>query len=106
MDPELLDRFARLLTSDTDACAALFASDAVYSAHLGGCELRLVGRAEIRQFLSHVPRQIAFRAEAPQARGEDWVGEITVQAHDLAPRPQRVRFAVRDGRFQRFEQLA
>jgi hypothetical protein len=105
MTPQLLERFAALLTTDTDACAGLFTPDAVYLASLGACRLRLVGRAEIRRFLKHVPRQVRFTALPPRREGLDWVGELVVGAQDLAPRTQSVRFQIHDGRFQSFEQL-
>ena len=110
MPRDLLERFARLLTTDTDACAGLFALDAVYRARLGSCEVILVGREQIRRFLAHVPRQIAVQALEPQpeqgASTAIWRGDLVLSATDLAPRRQPVRFAVQAGRFRSFEQLA
>ncbi len=105
MQRDLLQRFARFLTSDTAACASLFAPDAVYRARFGEVEIELCGRDEIRRFLEHVPRQIVFGVGATEQDGREWKGELLVRASDLQTRTQPVRFSVRDGRFQRFEQV-
>jgi hypothetical protein len=103
MSHSLLDTYARLLTTDTHACAELFASDAEFTTHVGPMRLTFRGRDEIRRFLNHVPRQISFRAahSAPEAGG--FSGALRLTAADLQPRQQHVRYAVEGGRFTRFE---
>lgn len=112
MTRQLLDDYTRLLTLDTRACAALFARDAEFSSRMGSQELQFLGRHEIEGFLSHVPRQISFRAVSCESAtpGErngsrdvsTFSGEILVRPDGLPERVQSVRFEVVGGRFQRF----
>ncbi len=112
MARKLLDDYARLLTLDTRACAALFARDAEFSSRMGSQELQFLGRHEIEGFLSHVPRQISFRATSCESAtsgdrdgprdGSTFNGEILVRPDGLPERVQSVRFEVVGGRFQRF----
>lgn len=102
MSRQLLETYTRLLTVDTRACAALFARDAEFSSRMGEHELSFTGRHEIEGFLTHVPRQIAFRTTSCERDGEGYSGEILVQPDGLPARLHSVRFDVVDGRFQRF----
>lgn len=99
---KLLDDFTRLLTQDTNACAQLFARDAEFKTHLGSQELCFQGRHEIRSFLHHVPRQIAFRASFSHPEGDGFTAEILVLPDGLPPRTRGLRYAVEEGRFKRF----
>jgi hypothetical protein len=103
MSHAILDAYARLLTTDTQACADLFAPDAEFSTQVGSQRLTFKGREEIGRFLRHVPRQISFRAvhSIPDAGG--FSGALRVSAADLHPCHQHVRYAVEGGRFTRFE---
>lgn len=103
MSHALLDAYARLLTTDTHACAELFAPDAEFTTHVGSQRLTFKGREEIRRFLRHVPRQISFRAAHSTPEMGGFCGALRVSAADLLPRHQHVRYAVEDGRFTRFE---
>jgi hypothetical protein len=103
MSRQLLDEYARLLTTDTRACANLFAPDAEYFARLGSHDLHFRGREDIRAFLQHVPRQITFRSLGTTANGGNFHGELRLSAADLVPRSQNVRYTVDRGRFLRFE---
>lgn len=105
MSHTLLDAYARLITTDTDACADLFSTDAEYLTRLGSQQLTFTGREDIRGFLQHVPRQISFRAAHCVAEGAGFAGALRLSAADLTPRQQRVRFSVEAGRFKRFEIL-
>jgi hypothetical protein len=105
MSQYLLDEYARLLTTDTRACAGLFSSDAQYLARLGSHDLCFRGRADIGNFLQHVPRQIAFRAARCEPDGAGYRGELRLSSADLSPRHQHVRFHFEGGRFTRFEVL-
>ena len=105
MSQDLLDEYARLLTTDTRACADLFSNDAQYLARLGNQDLCFEGRADIGRFLQHVPRQISFRAASCEPHGAGYQGELSVKCADLGSRQQRVRFQVQSGRFIRFEVL-
>jgi hypothetical protein len=105
MSHALLDEYARLLTTDTRACAGLFASDAQYHTRLGSHSLCFRGRADIVSFLKHVPRQISFRAAGCEVDGAGYRGELRLSSADLSPRHQKVRFFVEEGRFTRFEVL-
>lgn len=105
MSHALLDEYARLLTTDTAACANLFALDAEFSTRVGSQRLHFKGREEIRRFLRHVPRQIAFRAAQCVAEAGGFSGSLSLSAADLRVRHQRVRYAVEAGRFTRFEVL-
>lgn len=102
MSRELLDDFARLLTIDTRACAALFARDAEFRTRMGSQELRFLGRHDILCFLYHVPRQIIFRALASRPEGGGYAAELLVLPDGLPPRTQLVRYEVDGGRFTRF----
>lgn len=102
----MLESFARLLTSDTRACAMLFARDAELTTWVGNEPVICQGRHEIERFLRHVPRQIAFRAEGCARFEDGFRGEIVVSASDLQAWRRVVRFDVEDGRFTRFELLA
>ena len=106
MARHLLDTYARLLTVDTRACADLFAPDAEYLTRLGSHDLVLRGREEIESFLSHVPRQISFRAGACRREGDRYRGEVHVRYPDLEERRHSVVYRVAGGRFQSFENLA
>jgi hypothetical protein len=105
MSENLLGEYARLLTSNTDACGDLFAIDAEYRTRLGSHELLFRGRDDIRGFLRHVPRQIAFRAHKCERAGSGYQGELNLSAADLTPRKQRVMYTVENGRIKRFEIL-
>ncbi len=102
---DLLDEYARLLTTDTRACAELFTNDAQYRARLGSHDLYFEGRADIGEFLQHVPRQIAFRAAHCEQEGNGYRGALQLSSADLGAGTQQVRFRVSDGRFTRFEVL-
>ncbi|MBL8858544.1 MAG: hypothetical protein JNL28_08580 [Planctomycetes bacterium] len=106
MSHTLLDAYARLITTDTEACADLFSNDAEYLTRLGSHQLSFKGRADIRGFLQHVPRQIAFRAAHCVPEGNGYAGALRLSASDLEPRQQHVRFSVEAGRFKRFEILS
>lgn len=105
MSRSLLDTYARLLTTDTRACANLFAHDAEYLTRLGSHDLHFKGRNEIRRFLQHVPRQIVFRATSCAPEGANFMGAVRMSAADLRTRHQHVRYSVEGGRFRRFEIL-
>ncbi|MDZ4772924.1 MAG: ketosteroid isomerase family protein [Planctomycetota bacterium] len=105
MSHTLLDEYARLLTTDTRACANLFASDAEFSTHVGSHRLTFKGREDIGRFLRHVPCQIAFRAAHCVADAGGFSGSLRLSAADLRPRQQRVRYFVEGGRITRFEVL-
>lgn len=100
---ELLDSYARLLTTDTRACAELFDRDAEYIHRLGSYDLCLRGRDEIASFIRHVPRQISFRAGRCHPEGDGFRGEVTVLANGFAPFAQSILYRVQSGRFTRFE---
>jgi hypothetical protein len=102
---DLLDEYARLLTTDTRACADLFTNDAQYRTKLGSHDLCFEGRADIGGFLRHVPRQISFRAAHCEQDGNGYRGALQLSSADLGARKQHVRFRVSDGRFTRFEVL-
>lgn len=111
---ELLEDYARLLTIDTRACAELFARDAEFRTQLGSHELTFTGRHEIQRFLTHVPRQIQFRAgachpESPDLsnaqHGPGYRAELVIRPDGLPIRTRAVRFHVVDGRFSRFQLL-
>ena len=74
MSEKLLGEYARLLTSNTHACGDLFTIDAEYKTRLGSHELLFRGRDDIRGFLRHVPRQIAFHADRCERSGGTWIG--------------------------------
>lgn len=103
MSHSLLDTYARLLTTDTQACAELFSADAEFTTQVGPLKLVFRGREEIRRFLCHVPRQISFRAthSVPEAGG--FTGALRLSAADLQPRQQHVRYVVEGGLFTRFD---
>jgi hypothetical protein len=103
MHRHLLDAYARLLTIDTRACAALFAPDAEYRARIGSQLVELRGRAEIEAFLAHVPRQVSFRAGLCRAHGEGFRGTVDVRFPDLGTGRHAVAFEVDGGLFRRFE---
>jgi hypothetical protein len=105
MSENLLEEYARLLTSDTHACGELFTLDAEYRTRMGSHELLFRGREDIRGFLRHVPRQISFRAGRCFRDGGAFQGELDVSGADLAPRKQRVLYTVENGRIKRFEIL-
>lgn len=103
MSYHLLDEYARLLTTDTKACAQLFDSDAEYLTRLGSTDLHFRGREDIGRFLRHVPRQISFRAAHCIPDGDGYTGSLRVSSADLGSRHIHVRFVVQSGRFRRFE---
>ena len=100
---ELLDNYARLLTTDSRACAELFDRDAEYIHRLGTYDLHLRGREEIASFIRHVPRQISFRAGRCHPEGDGYRGEVMVLANGFEPFAQRILYSVESGRFTRFE---
>ena len=100
----LLDAYARLLTVDTKACAALFAPGAEFRTHLGTQLVHLVGRAEIEAFLVHVPRQLSFRAGACRAHVDGgFRGTVEVRFPELGTVRHAVAFEVERGLFQSLE---
>lgn len=101
----MLESFARLLTSDTRACAMLFARDAELTTWVGTEAVICQGRHEIERFLRHVPRQIAFRADDCSRAEDGFRGALVVSASDLTTWRRDVRFDVEDGRFTRLELL-
>ena len=106
MSRELLDDYARLLTLDSRACAALFARDAEFNTRLGSHDLCLRGRHEIHDFLEHVPRQVRFRPIACRETDADrnaFQAEILVLPDGLPSRTQSVHFRVEAGRITRFD---
>jgi hypothetical protein len=106
MSRELLDDYARLLTLDSRACAALFARDAEFNTRLGSHDLCLRGRHEIHDFLEHVPRQVRFQAIACEETDADpnaFRAEILVLPDGLPSRTQSVHFRVEAGRITRFD---
>lgn len=103
MTHSLLDKYARLLTTNTRACANLFSADAEYLTRLGPLDLHFRGRADIGRFLQHVPRQIAFRAAHCVPDGAGYHGALRLSAADLCTRHQHVRYSIEAGRFKRFE---
>ena len=105
MSHYLLDEYARLLTTDTEACADLFTTDAEYRTRLGSHDLHFKGRDDIHGFIKHVPRQISFRAAHCIADEGGFRGELRLMASDLEPRALRVRYMVENGRIKWFEVL-
>ena len=105
MSRVLLERYARLLTTDTEACARLFAPDAEYLTRLGEQQLHLRGRDDILRFITHVPRQLCFRATGCRKHGESFRGQIHVRGEDFPQRSQAVRYQVAEGLFKHFEVL-
>ena len=106
MARHLLEAYARLLTTDTRACADLFAPDAEYTTRVGSQLVHLRGREDIERFLVHVPRQICFRAGNCRREGDGYRGEVHVRYPDLEPRRQSVLYRVADGLIQRFQNLS
>lgn len=105
MSHHLLDDYARLLTSNTHACADLFTLDAEYLTRVGSHDLCFRGRDDIRGFLQHVPRQISFRAAHCRSDGDGFRGELRLSAADLPTRALSVRYVVHGGRIKWFEIL-
>ena len=105
MHHHLLGSYARLLTTDTNACARLFAHDAEFSSWLGSYQLELRGRGEIERLLNHVPRQLRFHAVKCVREGRRYRGELSIAGPDLEPRTCTVRFRVHGGQFTSFEVL-
>src|SRR5262249_20263658 len=101
----LLETYARLLTTDTRACARLFTPDAEYITRLGGLDLHLYGRHEIEGFIAHVPRQLCFRAADSRPENGGYRGEVLVAEGASPLGTQRVRYDMKSGRFRRFEVL-
>jgi hypothetical protein len=105
MSQELLEDYARLLNVNTRACAELFAHDAVFQTRLGTQDLHLCGQREIERFLTHVPRQICFRAGICRLEDDGYHAEIHVLPDGLPATRRRVRYRVESGRFTRFHWL-
>lgn len=103
MERDLLEEYARLLTTDTRACAGLFALDAEYFTRVGSHDLHLRGREDIENFLVHVPRQLCFRAVTSRSTGSTYGGEVHIQAEGMSACAHAVLYSLDRGRFKRFE---
>jgi hypothetical protein len=104
MTRQMLEDYARLLTTDTHGCSKLFANDAEFLTRIGSQSLHLRGRSEIRSFLTHVPRQMKFRpGEISVVDDAEYQGRLAVSAADLGTTGQIVRYKIERGLFTRFE---
>jgi hypothetical protein len=97
MSRQLLEDYARLLTTDVTACASLFDEDADYITRVGGKPVRLTGRLRILNFLSREPSNRTLRVVSHTQEGSKHIGRMIIEQPGSAPVEQTVRYAVEGG---------
>lgn len=102
----LIQKYCRLLTSDSGACAQLFSDDAHYITVVQSKPIHLKGRQAIRDFIRQAPRHLTFTVADYRETGSKCVATVQINGPQFTPVAQTIKFNVsteNGGLFSRFE---
>lgn len=102
----LIEKYCRLLTSDSGACAELFSDDAHYITAVQSKPIHLTGRQAIHDFIRQAPRHLTFTVTDYRETGSKCVATVQIHGPQFTPTAQTIKFTVsteNGGLFSRFE---